>query len=263
MRILAFFEKYGLDFLYRIWPRFPTFDGPVFDGFATSRAPLAAIFRPKRSGQRYTVVVNHFKSKGSSGLFSTCSADPMADPNCDMGDGAGYWDERRTDASRAVAAWLRTNPTRARFDRVVIIGDLNAYQNEDPILELENSGYINPLRDDPSAYSFVFDRQIGTLDYALVDYWASRRIIQVSEWHINADEPDALDYNLDFGRNPALFDGTIPQRSSDHDPLIIDFALRVAATSAQAWAGAQAPALSGSGSTATNGPGLLELAISD
>ena len=111
-------------------------------------------------------------------------------------------------------------------DRVVILGDLNAYLNEDPILELENSGYVNLVRDDPNAYSFIFDRQLGTLDYVLVDEWLAGRVLQATEWHINADEPDALDYNLDFGRNPTLFDGSIPERSSDHDPLIVDIALK-------------------------------------
>ena len=41
------------------------------------------------------------------------------------------------------------------------------------------------------------------------------------EWHINADEPGLLDYNLEFGRDPALFDASIPYRASDHDPVVI------------------------------------------
>ena len=32
---------------------------------------------------------------------------------------------------------------------------------------------------------------------------------------------DAIDYNLDFGRDAAIFDGTTPYRTSDHDPLLI------------------------------------------
>src|SRR5262249_51084900 len=43
----------------------------------------------------------------------------------------------------------------------------------------------------------------------------------VTEWHINSDEADALDYNTDFGRDPAIFDGNAPVRVSDHDPLLI------------------------------------------
>jgi len=41
------------------------------------------------------------------------------------------------------------------------------------------------------------------------------------EWHINADEPRLLDYNLENGRDPNLFDGTTPYRASDHDPVVI------------------------------------------
>jgi len=73
------------------------------------------------------------------------------------------------------------------------------------------------------AYSFVFDGQIGTLDYALANDALTDKLAGVTEWHINADEPDAFDYNLDFGRNPDLFDGESPHRNSDHDPVIVSF----------------------------------------
>jgi hypothetical protein len=47
----------------------------------------------------------------------------------------------------------------------------------------------------------------------------------VTEWHINADEPDAFDYDETF--NPSgLFDGTTPDRASDHDPVIVGLQLR-------------------------------------
>ena len=38
------------------------------------------------------------------------------------------------------------------------------------------------------------------------------QVTGATEWHINADEADAIDYNLEFGRDPALFDGTTEQR---------------------------------------------------
>jgi predicted extracellular nuclease len=41
------------------------------------------------------------------------------------------------------------------------------------------------------------------------------------EWHINADEPQLLDYNLEHGRDASLFDPNSPYRASDHDPIII------------------------------------------
>lgn len=47
----------------------------------------------------------------------------------------------------------------------------------------------------------------------------------IAEWHINADEPPVLDYNLEFDRDAALFDGVSPFRASDHDAVIIGLEL--------------------------------------
>ena len=40
-------------------------------------------------------------------------------------------------------------------------------------------------------------------------------------WHINEDESDALDYNLDFGRPADFFDSSVPFRCSDHSPVLV------------------------------------------
>ncbi len=47
------------------------------------------------------------------------------------------------------------------------------------------------------------------------------QVTGVTEWHINADEPAVLDYNLEAPRDPALFDPDTPYRASDHDPIIV------------------------------------------
>jgi predicted extracellular nuclease len=196
------------------------FNAPLFNGNATSRVPLAATLEENLSGERVTVVVNHLKSKGSSGLSSDpeCVSDPAANSNCDQGDGAGYWNDRRTQAAAAVADWLATDPTGAGDPDVVIVGDLNAYLMEDPITALQEAGYGNLIS--WGDYSYVFDGQTGTLDYGFVSSSLALAVTGVDEWHINADEADALDYNTDFGRNPSIFDGTVPYRASDHDPLL-------------------------------------------
>jgi predicted extracellular nuclease len=198
---------------------------PIFDGMSTNRAPLAATFEEPATGGVFTVAVNHYKSKGASELDNPgteCGVDidPATEPNCDQGDGQSFWNARRTQASEAVAAWLATGPTGSDDADIMIVGDLNAYVQEDPISFLKGMGYQN-LTSDPATYTFVFDGQAGTLDYALVTPDLADQVTGVAEWHINADEADGLDYNLDFGRNPAIFDGTIPFRSSDHDPVIV------------------------------------------
>ena len=199
---------------------------PVFDGVSTNRAPLAVTFQEIESGGQFTLAVNHFKSKGRSGLTDA------TDPNFDQGDGQGFWNFRRTEAAIALDAWLDTDPTGSGDEDFLIIGDLNAYAQEDPITFLESAGYANVISNPESAYSFVFDGQYGTLDYGLANESLASQVTGATEWHVNADEPDALDYNLDIfvsggvePRNPNLFDGSTPFRNSDHDPLIIGLEL--------------------------------------
>jgi len=191
---------------------------PVFDGDDTNRAALAASFADTQGGV-LTIAVNHFKSKGGSGTG----------PDADIGDGAGNWNQRRSNAAIALAEWLATDPTGSADNDYLIIGDLNAYGQEDPVqLLVDTYEYVDLVGElGGERYSFVFDGQAGSLDYALVSPSMVGQVGGVAEWHINADEPDALDYNLDFGRPPAIFDGSVPFRNSDHDPVIVGLTLSV------------------------------------
>ena len=192
--------------------------GTVFNGVSTNRAPLAASFEELATGEVVTIAVNHFKSKGGSG----------AGDDADAQDGQGNFNGTRLRGAQALSAWLATDPTGSGDPDVMILGDLNAYAQEDPITFLELQGYTDLVEEfiGDSAYSFVFDGQFGTLDYALANTDLLPQVTGTTEWHINADEPDAFDYNLDFGRDPSLFDGTIPFRASDHDPVIIGLDLQ-------------------------------------
>jgi len=159
-----------------------------------------------------TVAVNHLKSKGSS-----CDAD--GDPN--LGDGQGNCNVTRTSAAAALADWLAADPTGSGDADVLIIGDLNAYAMEDPLETFASAGYTNLLGTQSAPYSFVFDAQAGALDHAIASASLAPQVVETIEWHINADEPRLLDYNLENGRDPDLFDGNTPYRASDHDPIVI------------------------------------------
>ncbi|MEO0824678.1 MAG: ExeM/NucH family extracellular endonuclease [Cyanobacteria bacterium J06642_9] len=200
----------------------PSFTDPNGTGLQRNRPAIAQTFEDA-NGETFTAVVNHFKSKGDSGL----EGGPLSNPDVDQGDGQGFWNDTRTKAAQALADWLATDPTGSGDSDFLILGDLNAYAQEDPLTTLEAAGYSNlaELFEGDSAYSFVFDGQQGTLDYGLASSSLLPQVTGTTEWHINADEPDAFDYNLDFGRNPALFDGTTPFRNSDHDPLIVGLEL--------------------------------------
>jgi len=184
---------------------------PRFDD-SRNRPALAQSFQRLANGAVMTVVVNHLKSKGSS-----CEAD--GDPN--LGDGQGNCNRTRTTAAKAIADWVASDPTNSNDADYLIIGDLNAYTQEDPLTALKSAGFTNLVESQKSPYSFVFDGQAGALDHALASASLAAQVRGSIEWHINADEPSLLDYNLENGRNPALFDATSPYRASDHDPLIV------------------------------------------
>ena len=195
---------------------------PIFDGVSTNRTSLAVTFTHITSEQNVTLVASHFKSKGSSDLTDTTS------PNFDQQDGAGFWNQRRLNGAIALSAWVETNPTNIEEDNVVLLGDFNAYAQEDPIQYLLGQGYTNVENDD--AYSFVFSGQTGTLDYALISDSLNDLFTEAAVWHINADEADAIDYNVDYGRDQTMFDETTATRNSDHDPVIFGLNLQAPQT---------------------------------
>lgn len=189
---------------------------------AFSRPPIAQTFEEISSGERFSVVVNHFKSKGS------CPTDPF-DPNADQGDGQGCWNALRVEQAQALLNFIRTLASETGDDDVLVIGDLNSYGQEDPILALQNGDLINQIGKYVPAearYSYVFDGMTGYLDHALASVHMDAQVSDVTIWHINADEPSVIDYNTEF-KSQDLYAPT-PYRSSDHDPVIIGVDLNAA-----------------------------------
>lgn len=198
-----------------------------------SRPPLAVTFREKDSGEIVTIVLNHFKSKAPSSLDDDENdgngdglCDLPDDPNCNQLDGQGYWNLRRTQMAEALIDWLASDPTGSGDPDFLIIGDLNAYPQEDPIKILEQE-YTNLFKtfSHSAPYTFVFEGQAGLLDYGFASTSLAEQATGMTTWPINADEPPVLDYNLEDGRNATLFDGALPFRAADHDPLLIGLAL--------------------------------------
>lgn len=191
-----------------------------------NRPSLAQTFVENATGERFTVVMNHLKSKGSA-----CPGDP------DLGDGQGNCNLTRTAAAQALVDWLATDPTGSGDPDFLIIGDLNAYGMEDPVdAAIAGSDDALSTADDytnliatylgPYAYTYVFDGQFGYLDHALASYTLAPQATGVSTWHINADESDVLDYDTTFkpAEQEALYEPN-EFRTSDHDPVIIGLRL--------------------------------------
>lgn len=189
-----------------------------------NRPALAQSFVENATNGIFTVVVNHLKSKGSS-----CA--DFGDP--DLGDGAGNCNITRLMAAEAMVDWLATDPTGSGDSDVLIIGDLNSYDKEDPIdAILAGSDDTLGTSDDYTdmlyafggelAYSYVFDGQVGYLDYALANSSLAAQVTGTTAWHINADEADILDYDTSFKQDAqdALYEPNA-YRASDHDPVIV------------------------------------------
>lgn len=102
---------------------------------------------------------------------------------------------------------------------ILILGDYNAYSQEDPVTTLRDDEGYRDLLDEfigvEDAYSFVFDGQQGSLDQAMASESMFGQVKGVAEWHINADEPDLLDYSDGDFFSDDVF------AASDHDPVII------------------------------------------
>ncbi len=185
-----------------------------------NRPALAQTFADTNGGT-FTAVVNHFKSKGSD-------CEDIGDP--DIGDGQGNCNATRSDAAQVLANWLTTAPTGSADGDFLILGDLNSYDKEDPIAALLSEGYVDLLGQFAGeyAYNYVFDGQFGYLDYAMANSLLAHQVTGVAAWHINADEPDLLDYDTSFKKaaQQALFEAN-EFRSSDHDPIVVGLQLIV------------------------------------
>ena len=192
-----------------------------------NRPPLAQTFTTP-NGERFTVVVNHFKSK-------SCS--DAAGANADQGDGQGCYNANRQAQASRLLGFIADLQTRIGDSDVLVIGDLNAYGKEDPVLTLQQGGLQDLIAafEGDTGYSYVFDGEVGYLDHALATASARGQVSGVTHWHINADEPFVIDYDMNFKRSPStgqcyvstatscspdLYTAT-PYRSSDHDPVLI------------------------------------------
>jgi predicted extracellular nuclease len=176
-----------------------------------AREPIAQPFRTVAGGEVLTVVANHFKSKNAGD-----DPAPSGD-NLDTGDGQGAWNGDRVRQARSLVGFVGTLRARTGDPDVLLLGDFNAYTQEDPIEVFRDAGLVDlGQRHDRGGYSYVFDELSGSLDHAVATRSMARKVTDLTHWNINAVESFAYQYTGD----PALYAPT-PYRSSDHDPLVL------------------------------------------
>ncbi|NKF50347.1 ExeM/NucH family extracellular endonuclease [Shewanella sp. WXL01] len=222
------------------------------------RDALVVTFVINQTGKRLTLAVNHFKSKGS-----TCWEDWQG---VEFGD-ATKWTEKAPDPDFqgscsefriAGAVQLGDELEKISGDKI-ILGDLNAYAKEDPLLVLTENprnktlttasytyvgtkpqfntdgtpvnitktyGYVDILSkifDEKGKYgwSYSFNDEVGSLDHILITPSLESRVIDATDWHINAAESNLYDYNDEYKPEGHNFYAADHFRSSDHDPALV------------------------------------------
>jgi predicted extracellular nuclease len=180
-----------------------------------NRPTFAQTYSVDATGGVFTVVGNHFKSKGCGGSTGL---------NTDQGDGQSCFNLQRIQQAQRLLTFINGTiiPTSGDPD-VLVTGDLNSYFNEDPIDALLAGGIVH-LINDPFSYSYLFQRQSGSLDYVMSTASLVSQVTGADKWHVNADEPPFFDYDPDFEatyhHTPGLEIDT-PYWTADHDPIIV------------------------------------------
>jgi len=232
---------------------------PIESGDNYQRETIGSTFKINNTGKTLTVAVNHFKSKGS-----TCWEEW---DGVDFGEEIKWTQDAPDDDLQgscenfrvAAAVQLGEELEDIGGDRV-IVGDLNSYGQEDPLLVLTENptnktittardtfigskpqfsisgapqnitktyGYINAVslkdeEDGETTWSYSYNDEIGALDHILITPSLETRLIDATEWHINAAESALYDYNESYkGDYPESFYVDDEFRSSDHDSAVM------------------------------------------
>lgn len=179
--------------------------------FSNARQPLAQAFQPvgAEDDRAFTVVVNHFKSKSTSGA-------PSSGDNANGEQGA--WNGDRVRQATDLVAF--TDEVAADFgtEAVFLTGDFNSYSQEDPMQVFYEAGYTNLQSE--GEWSYSFGGMSGSLDHVLANEAALETVTGSDIWEINAVESVAYEYSR-YNYNLTDFHAPNPYRSSDHEPHVV------------------------------------------
>lgn len=168
------------------------------------RAQITQGFRIGPTGGRFLFSMVHLRSK---------LCDNATGANLDQGDGQACFNARRRQQAQELLAHWASLRGATGIDAQVVMGDFNAYTQEDPLDALRAGGLVDLLPED--AYSFRFNDRFGALDHAFATPAFLSAVSGASVWAINTDEPPVLDYAFTSNFQPNAF------RSSDHDPVVV------------------------------------------
>ncbi|MFQ2645660.1 ExeM/NucH family extracellular endonuclease [Aeromonas caviae] len=208
------------------------------------RESLVQRFSSPKGDAPLTLVVNHLKSKGSA-----CFEDYPDYASADPLDGQGHCNALRVSAAKVLGESLKD-----LAGDLLLIGDMNAYGMEDPILVLTDydpaaqsrqimsasfttlagqpfeesgsalgKGYgfvnLNTRFHGTDTYSYSYEGELGNLDHALANPSLAAKVIGIEDWHINSAESNFFEYGSKYSGQLAKSEG--PFSASDHDPVLV------------------------------------------
>ena len=164
------------------------------------------------TGEKFLFSVNHFKAKSGKGYGN----------DADQGDGQGQFNATRVREAYSVLASYAEDCVFYNDSDILIMGDLNAYAKEDPIMVLQQGGMTDLHRafHADSSYSYTYHGTAGYLDHAFCNSTLYPQVTGMVAYHINSDENDG--YTYDKSNDASMF------RCSDHDPVIVGLRLNQA-----------------------------------
>ena len=165
------------------------------------------------TGEKFLFSVNHFKAKSGKGAYGN---------DADQGDGQSQFNATRVREAYSVLASYAEDCVFYNDSDILIMGDLNAYAKEDPIMVLQQGGMTDLHRafHADSSYSYTYHGTAGYLDHALCNSTLYPQVTGMVAYHINSDESD--NYTYDRSNDASMF------RCSDHDPVIVGLRLNQA-----------------------------------
>lgn len=166
-------------------------------------------FEEIATGERFIFSVNHLKAKSGSGSGG----------DADQHDGQGSFNASRVEEAQSIISQFKRYYAQIKEKDILIMGDMNAYAKEDPIMLFMDNGMLDLHREfhADSSYSYVYQGEAGYLDHAICNSTLRPQVTGMAGFHINSDESD--NYTYDKSNDQTMF------RSSDHDPVLVGLKL--------------------------------------
>lgn len=175
------------------------------------RYPIAQAFTASNGG-KFTVIAVHLTDRD-------CYEAQTGGQNC--------FDAERTAQATRLLTFAADMQTASSDPDILLLGRLNTYAQEAPLVTLKNGGFVDRQQGLSTPYTHVFNGNFGYLMYAMPSSTLNGQLGNLTIWHINADEPPALDYNTE-NKSPAQQTSLYAAdayRSAVQDPVLAGLSL--------------------------------------